>query len=341
MFRRISIALCVVLCIGVWRASAQKFRYDLDFGTFIDNGEYNSHYKQPQTMAGVFLNPTVGLSIDTVHRFMVGVGAVQEFGTPTFSRVPSLLAYYRYSKDSFNGWVGILPNRDMSRGYSRALFSDSVSYFKHSIAGALVQWSGERGEIEAFFDWTNLDRTTGAEAFMAGSAGKLNLGHFGVGYSGYMYHYRPAKGSENFLVDNVMWRLYGSVDLSSGTPLDRLYIELGAVGSATRGRISATKAGEWTPRAGVQALFGIEWHGWGFEDTFYAGGGLLPLFDKYGTQVYWGDSFYNAPIYNRSDVYWRYAFKKMVDVKVALVLHATAKGLDFCQQATVRFRFGN
>lgn len=340
--RTLKLLLAIIIATFIpHHVTAQKFKYDVRFGTFIDNGEYNSPYKAPQTMAGAYVIPTVGIAMDTVHRLMVGVSYLQEFGVEPFSRRPDFVAYYNYKARSFSGFAGLLPRSEMRGNYSRALFSDSVGYYNHTIAGALLRWQGERGEIEAFFDWTTLDRTTGAEAFMAGSAGRLTPGRFSVGYSGYMYHYRGAEGSPDFLVDNIMWRLYTGIDLADRTPLDKLYFEMGIIGSNQRGRISATNSGQWISRAGFQGAFNVEWHGWGIEDTFFAGKPLMPLWERYGTRVYWGDAFYNAPIYNRTDIYWGRSFLGCIDLRVAMVLHATAKGLDFCQQATLKLKFGN
>lgn len=319
-----------------------KFDYDVRMGAFLDNGEYNSSYKYPQTMSGAYVTPAVGIRFNSKHRIMTGISFLQNFGTKAFSEMPDFLAYYNYQGRIFNGFGGLLPRAEMKGHYSRALFSDSVDYFKHSLAGALLQWEGERGQAEVFFDWNLQNTKTGQESFMAGSAGRLKFGKlFYAGYAGYMYHYRigtnnVGEGSPNFLVDNVMYHLYGGADFAPLTPLDILSLEVGIVGSESRGRQSVENAGGWISRAGFQARFNIEWHGWGIEDTFFAGNGLLPLFDIYGTRVYWGDSFYNAPIYNRTDVYWSYKVGNRVDFRAALVFHATGQGLDFCQQATLR-----
>ena len=179
---------------------------------------------------------------------------------------------------------------------------------------------------------------------MAGLAGRLNLGRrglFNVGLAGYMYHYRigdkavSAGEAPNFLVDNVMYHVYGGIDLGGITALDVLSLDVGIVGSLSRGRIEVGNAGGWTPRAGFHARFNLEWHGWGIEDTFFAGKGLMPLWDVYGSQVYWGDAFYNAPVYNRTDLYWSKTLAERLSIRAALVFHQTAGGLDFCQQASL------
>lgn len=358
MFRKfLFLLLAGVMCAGVVRASEPvvstadstggkvSFDYDFRFGAFLDNGEYNSTYKDPKTLSGVYVIPTVGLRFNGGHRIMAGVSFLQQFGQKPFGEVPEFLAYYNYTGKVFNGLGGLLPRAQMKGDYSRALFSDSVGYFKHTLAGALLQWEGERGRIEAFFDWNSEDTKTGKESFMAGAAGRLKFGQRGLfyaGFAGYMYHYRIGDQAvdqglaENFLVDNVMYRFYGGADFGSVTALDVLSLDLGIVGSLSRGRIAVGNSGSWIGRAGFQARFNIEWHGWGIEDTFFAGKGLMPLWDIYGSQVYWGDVFYNAPVYNRTDVYWSKTLGQRLSIRAALVFHQTAQGLDFCQQATVR-----
>lgn len=324
---------------------AVQFDYDVRLGAFLDNGEYNSSWKSPQTLSGAYVIPTAGLRFNGGHRIMAGISFLQQFGQKPFGETPDFLAYYNFTGKVFNGFGGLLPRAEMKGYYSRALFSDSVGYFKHTLAGALLQWEDERGQIEAFFDWNASDTKTGKESFMAGLAGQLKLGRRGLfytGLAGYMYHYRPGTKSveegstPNFLVDNVMYHVYGGVDLGPVTALDILSLDVGIVGSMSRGRIEVGNAGGWTARAGFHARFNIEWHGWGIEDTFFAGKGLMPLWDLYGTQVYWGDAFYNAPVYNRTDLYWAKTLGKRLSIRAALVLHQTAQGVDFCQQASVR-----
>lgn len=344
-------ALGTVLLAVPGRATAAdstartRFDYDVRFGAFLDNGEYNSDYKAPRTLSGAWVMPTVGLRFGDGHRIMTGVAFLQQFGQKPFGEVPDFVAYYNYRGRVFNGFGGLLPRDEMGGYYSRALFSDSVGYFKRTLAGALLRWEGDRGGIEAFFDWNAEDTKTGKESFMAGLAGRLNLGRrslFRIGLAGYMYHYRlgqravEAGEAPNFLVDNAMYHLYGGFDVGELTALDVLSLDVGIVGSLSRGRIEVGNAGGWTARAGFHARFDIEWHGWGLEDTFFAGKGLMPLWDTYGTQVYWGDAFYRAPLYNRTDLYWSKTLASRLSIRAALVFHQTARGLDFCQQASVR-----
>lgn len=353
MFRKtalIVLAGCMSVATGekAWAKADStgtvKFDYDIRLGAFLDNGEYNSNYKAPQTLSGAYVTPAVGLRFGGGHRIMTGISFLQQFGQKPFGETPDFLAYYNYTGRVFNGFGGLLPRAEMKGYYSRALFSDSVGYFKHTLAGALLQWEGERGGIEAFFDWNSEDIKTGKESFMAGLAGRLNLGRrglFNLGLAGYMYHYRigdkavSAGEAPNFLVDNVMYHVYGGIDLGGITALDVLSLDVGIVGSLSRGRIEVGNAGGWTPRAGFHARFNLEWHGWGIEDTFFAGKGLMPLWDVYGSQVYWGDAFYNAPVYNRTDLYWSKTLAERLSIRAALVFHQTAGGLDFCQQASL------
>lgn len=350
MFRKktfIVLATCMLVLAARAQADsagAVKFDYDVRLGAFLDNGEYNSSYKVPQTLSGAYVIPTVGLRFNGGHRIMAGISFLQQFGQKPFGEAPDFLAYYNYTGRVFNGFGGLLPRAEMKGYYSRALFSDSVGYFKHTLAGALLQWEGERGRIEAFFDWNAEDTKTGKESFMAGLAGQLRLGRRGLfytGLAGYMYHYRPGTKSveqglaSNFLVDNVMYHVYGGFDFGEITALDVLSLDAGIVGSMSRGRIEVGNAGGWTARAGFHARFNLEWHGWGIEDTFFAGKGLMPLWDVYGTQVYWGDAFYNAPVYNRTDLYWSKTLGRRLSIRAALVFHQTAQGVDFCQQASV------
>lgn len=331
-------------------SNSLKFDYDFKLGTFLDNGEYKFNDKTPQTLSGVYVIPTVGIRFNGNHRIMAGVSFLQQFGQESFGKSPDFMAYYNYNGDLFNGFGGILPRSEMKGHYSRAMFSDSVGYFKHSMAGALLQWEGERGYIEVFIDWNFRDDKNGKESFMAGSAGRLNLGPKGlfyVGYSGYMYHYLIGKdnaiqeGAPNSLVDNVMYEVYGGVNLAERTALDVLSLEVGVIGSMSRGRATVdnpadNNSSDWIARAGFNARFNVEWNGWGIEDTFFAGNGLMPLWDLYGTKVYWGDTFYNASVYNRTDIYWSKTLGKRFDIRVAMVLHQTAQSIDFCQQATIR-----
>lgn len=321
------------------------FDYSVRLGTFLDNGEYNSDYKMPQTMSAAWITPTVGLRFEGRHRIMTGVSGLQEFGQKPFNKVPDLVAYYNYQGQVFTAFAGLFPREELKGDYPRAFFSDSVGYFKRTLAGALFRWEGKRGMLETFLDWNIQDTVQGKEAFMVGVSGHLQWGkynQFQLGLVGTYYHYRLGQRAvdnglaPHFLVDNAMYQAYGKFDFGKMTPLDTLSLDMGIVGSFSRGRPAVGHAGKWTARAGFQARLHVKWRGWGLEDTFFAGRGLMPLWNTYGTLVYWGDAFYNAPLYNRTDIYWSKTLASLLDIRLALVLHQTAQGVDFCQQATVQ-----
>lgn len=135
MFRKtalIVLAGCMSVATGekAWAKADStgtvKFDYDIRLGAFLDNGEYNSNYKAPQTLSGAYVTPAVGLRFGGGHRIMTGISFLQQFGQKPFGETPDFLAYYNYTGRVFNGFGGLLPRAEMKGYYSRALFSDSV-----------------------------------------------------------------------------------------------------------------------------------------------------------------------------------------------------------------------
>lgn len=339
MIRKIT--LIVILCLigSSSIALAQKFDWELDASTFIDNAEGTGLNVKTQTLSGAWIAPRVGISIkDTTngntHRLMAGFDFTQQFGLPAFGELPKALIYYNYQgARGANHYLGLLPRSALTGNYSRAIFSDSLRYFNHTIQGIALSWRGEHLRGEMFFDWFALDVNAKQEAFMVGGAISANFLQFMTGQANLYYAHNKLSLADIFLRDAAAYNVMVGVDMARFLPLDVLSLDVGVLGSFDRARLSVDNSGEWVSSAGFNARFKVGYKGFLIDDELFVGNGLA---------VQWGSKYYTEPLYNRAEASWNYNIvllkKYAIDFKVSLVLHTTTSGSGFSQMATVKVK---
>lgn len=320
-------------------SAAQKFIWAADGGVFIDNAEGSSSVTQQSTLAGAWITPRLGVEIaDSTHRakhrFMVGFDFTQQFGMPAFGQVPKAQIFYNYRGErGANHSIGLLPRSAMRGDYSRAMFSDSMLYFNHTVQGAVVSWRGAKMGGEVFFDWFALDKASNTEAFMAGGSFDARFADLiTLDINGYYAHNKICT-EETFLNDNAVYGALMGVDVARFLQLDALSLKVGVLGSWNRNRLAADNAGVGRAGLGFNARFKAAYKGFAIEDEFFCGDPL---------SVMWGSRYYESKLMNRADVSWGYLLKiKEIcsfDFRVSLVLYSTETGNDFSQMARVVFR---
>ena len=332
-----------------------KLAYDVDFEMNFDNRElYRSAFSSSMTIFGARLAPVVGFEAiqkdSTVHRLMVGVDVMKDFGSGRndLSLFNELVMHYRMEKrvgkTDLTLHAGIFPRSNMEGRYSEAFFSDSIRFYDNNIEGILLKFHRPKAQFEVGCDWMGQFGPERRERFMVFSSGEGSvLPLLNLGYSGYMYHYANSEQVRG-LVDNILLNPYANLDLAEKTGLQTFDITLGWLQALQNNR---KHVGRYVFPGG--AHLDVEARKWdvAIKNTAFVGTDIMPYYNsydeggfKYGHDLYWGSPFYrvhddNTPgpgLYDRLEVCYEPSIGKYVKIRVAAVFHFNGFHYSGCQQ---------
>lgn len=323
------------MCAG--NAYSQKLLWGVDLQAYIDNREYKSEYQISQSILGVNAIPEIGVGFDKHHAIMGGVSVGINFGSCNFVDRITPTLYYNFDYKPFKFKAGIFNKDVVYDSMPRALMYDSLHYFRPTMAGIFWQFEKKWGKINVWLDWIGcLTRTTREDFTFGSSAHFTPLPTLYGGWNGYLHHstgnkkidspdYRP-------LTEYTAYLVYVGANLAPLTPLDKLYVDAGFMGSYTRVR---GRDPQQYSSNGLQIRAGIEWQGIGVENTYYTGGDMMPLWDTYGSELFLGDPFYKNCAYNRTDIYINFINTSKVKVCFDLAMHFAQNKLSWGQMLKV------
>jgi hypothetical protein len=300
---------------------SQEKIWKLDVFNFLDNSEFGrSALKIPQTMAGVIVAPEAGLGWDSVHKVIIGVNLMHEYGSIDAIDKFYPTAYYEYYRESRKFIIGAFPRIDAIEKYPRLFFQDSISYYRPNINGTFFEYRQDQSYINIWLDWTGRQTSTVNEAFFIGISGRITRDIFYLQDFGYMFHFAEKKDPlvEEALHDNMLNLISLGTDLSERTGLKKLEANAGWVLGLERARLDNTG---WIMLNGLLIETKVEYKRFGLFNTFYAGDGLMYYYEQYGNKLYWGDPVYRAKIYNRSDFYVNLLDSRRVNIEFTYSLH--------------------
>ena len=337
------ILLLIFILLPLW-LSGQRFIYDIDFTTYFDNREYHNPYTPSQTIFGMRLTPVVGVelydSLGGRHLFRAGVTYIQPFGAPMHMGNILPTVYYQFQQSGFTLNFGTVPYYELYQALPNFLMSDSLRFAYPNIQGALLGYRSEQGYVQFFCDWRGLQSKTIREAFRLVILGQYQYQWFQVGGYGQINHLANKALSEPNLgvCDDIVISPYLGGNFSDYTPLDTLAFRIGYMG----GYYTDRKAGEMQLSSGVTIDFSLRWRFLGLKNSFYYGQGQMPYYARYGQELYQGSPFYQAKLYNRTDLMLYLLRREMVHCYFAWNLHVVdGYGLSNQQQLVLRFNFGN
>lgn len=345
--KKLILLICAIaLASALFPLSAQTLKGSIDFDFKFDNKEYDHTANGiSETNFGVRLTPQIGFGWRHGNSLMVGTDIMNHFGADTqFDH--QMICYYSYTDDHFGVFLGRFPRRNMIGLYTKALFSDYVTYYDSNLDGLMAHYRGQRGYAELVFDWDSMIAGPVREKFMIFSAGRLNASAFYCGYNASMYHHA---GSEEVrgVVDNILLYPFAGVDFTRYIDgLKALYLQAGWLQTFQNDR---NYIGQYVTPGGIQIDARIQWHGFGLYNALYLGGNLMPYYDStvlgqpaYGSGLYKGDPFYRTDngIYNRLELYWQQSFKSGLAVTIASVHHYDGTGWGWEQKIEARLILG-
>lgn len=333
----------LTLLITLPPLAAQEVEWSIDASILLNNREGGEDQKSPDlTVFFTRLAPELGISmLDGTHVLKGGVAWYQPMidDLSGYKILPSL--YYRYNGK--NGWhvtTGLMPRSLMVEQLPRYLWSDSLNYCQPNMRGIMAQFIKPAGYAELAVDWRQMQTEEQREAFTTvlntdwRIAGPLRLGgHVQYSHLAMSRHHGPDQHVNDDIIINPMV----SLDFSQKTVLDSLRFSAGALINMERDR----GTDKWQNPAGFIATATARWHWIELNESFYAGERLMPLYQKFGSQLIQGDPYYNSKTYSRTDLTFHIVNNRFVDLTGSLSLHATDKVTGFWQQVSCRFYIDN
>jgi hypothetical protein len=262
---------------------------------FLDNREYKDFVARSRTYSGMRTSLDLGLNIDSVNHFIVGVTAIHEFGAVPFYLKVSPIAYYHYKSKNWLFNAGEFPRQGLLDNYPRALLNDTLNYYRPNVEGLLARYQTAHFMETGWIDWVSRQTVTQREQFLFGFEGKYKPSLSGPFYISHYVFLMHDAGAEVLLPgdrinDNGGGQVRLGLDFSHRqTLLDSLSFEAGFMFSMERAR---GIDGFQTPK--------------GFVASAYAGWGRFAAFDEFyagqGSTIDYGDAFYEKKFYNRLDL---------------------------------------
>ena len=326
---RIALSALFILLLSTFYVNGQTLEWDLNFHGFADNREYGKSGRYPQTIFGARFSPEIGVQIDSTHRFRAGVNVLHEFGSSKFIGQSTPVLYYQYEIKNVDFYIGLFPRHNLLSDYPRALLNDTLNYYRPNVEGMLFKYDNSKFRQTVWIDWTSRQTATERETFLFGLSGTYKPGIFFTSYYAHMFHNAgPAVDVPgDHLQDNGGATVQLGLDLSGKTILDSLTIAAGGLVSFERTRT----IGNWETPKGALITLHAGYKRFGITNTFYSGE---------GHNIIYGDKFYTAKTYNRSDLSWTPILYKNIEGIFTLSFHFLEGVTDNQQAFGLRYKFG-
>lgn len=345
MIRTIWIAAAAIAAFiaSVSSLYAQKpdLYWSVDLDAVFDNREGDTKYAAAKTFFQTQLAPEIGISLyDDRHRIAGGVVWTQPIGCEWEGHRISPTVYYRYQNKGLRFAMGMFGRDQLYAEMPNYIWSDSIKYAQRNIRGALIGYRDQRGYFQAFLDWRGMQTKTQREAFNIIASGERYLadGKFISGGLAMMNHL-ALDGSwtpGQHVVDNLLYNPYLGINIARTAPklpLDSCSIRVGVLGDLTRDRGDRN----WHTPAGLWFDLDASWKFLELKNTFYAGGKLYPIYDRYSYILDQGEPYYAASLYNRTSVGVVFLKRKFMTLKASLDFNMAPSFFNFYQRVLLSF----
>lgn len=320
----------ITFLLLITRLAQAQQSLDINFNGlgFLDNREYRAYTERSRTYSGTRLALDLGLNLDSLNHFIVGVNGIHEFGAKPYFLKVDPIAYYKFESNKWLFNAGMFPRAGLLDNYPRAILNDTLRYYRPNVEGLLTRYQGEHGHITLWLDWVSRQTNTDREQFLFGTSGKYMPNAFGPFYASYyfmlLHDAGPAVSIPNdHIRDNGATQIRLGYNFGHKTMFDSLSVEAGGMMSLERTRVGEGGGG-WKKPLGVVASAYASIGRFAFFDEFYKGEGHT---------VTYGDSFYEKKIYNRLDIIYTPFLFKHVKGQFILSLHQSPGQLSDNQEA--------
>jgi hypothetical protein len=289
--------LLVILSVLTTGASFAQDSLDVHFNGlgWLDNREYKAFIPRSRTYSGTRTELDFGLHVDTAKTFIIGTNAIHEFGAQPYFLNAVPVAYYHFQSKKWLFNAGEFPREGLIDDYPRAMLNDTLMYYRPNVEGLLARYTVDHFWQNGWIDWVSRQTDTQREEFLFGTEGKYTPGNGMFYIRDYFLEEHDAGAAilqpDDHIFDNVALEIRFGLNLTKGTSLDSLSIEVGNLSSALRER----GVDGWQASNGVVAGIYASHHRFAAFDEFYAGQGGI---------IYYGDSYYTKSFYDRLDLIW-------------------------------------
>ena len=318
-------SLLLLLSTGVFAQGSLDIHFN-GLG-FMDNREYSAFVPRSRTYSGTRTALDLGLNLDSLNHFVVGINGIHEFGARPFFLTVDPVAYYHYESKKWIFDIGEFPREQGNISqYPRSMLNDTLQYYRPNIQGLMTNLHTQYGFETIWIDWISRQTATDREQFIFGDFGtyipKPGKAFF-LSHYFYMLHDAGAEIllPNDHIADNGVAQVRLGLDFSHRHPaFDSIKVDAGAMMSLERVR---GLDGFQMPLGFVASLF-VSHHRFAIYDEFYAGK---------GHHVDLGDSFYEKTCYNRLDIIYSPFVFKHIKGQFILSLHQSPGYIGDSQQA--------
>ena len=307
-------------------SSAQQLEGNVNLHSFADNREYMKSNRFSQTIFGVRFSPEAGFLIDSTHRLRVGFNALHEFGSSRFTATVDPVIYYQYKKSNWDFYIGAFPRVTLLDDYPRAIFNDTLTYYRPNVEGMLVKFNTNKIKQTVWIDWTSRQTDIDRETFLFGLSGSFHSGIFFTSHYAMMFH-NAGPGISipgDHIQDNGAAAVKVGIDLSKLTVLDSLTFNTGGLVSFERTR----SVSDWETPVGLLLEMHAGYKQFGISNSLYLGE---------GHKLIYGDQFYTAREYNRTDLSYTPIRYKNIEGKFIFSFHFLEDVIDSQQAFSLRY----
>ena len=322
--------LFIIIAITFYIAAAE---FEGAVAGIVDNRESNSSVQLPQTIFGILGNAQLGTTLDTTHRFRVGISYLKEFGMRERWKNAGLLLYYRYKRDPFLFLIGSFPKKNVLH-YPCFLLSDSLGYFRSNIEGAYFELDFKRGRENVWIDWTSGKTMRKREGFLVGFSGELFLGSFLVSHY-FLYHHRAhskSKPADEHINDNGGGLLRLGKHFTQIGFIDTLSFSVDGMASFNRIR----HVSSWHTPVGAEASIRMLIRKFGGDAKYYKG---IYKDESDWHNIRWGNVFYRAKEFAQFNLYFFPIQSKYVTSEFILSFYIVEHKLDTRQKFLLTMSF--
>jgi len=225
--------------------------------------------------------------------------------------------------------MGAFPRHKLLDDYPRAIFNDTLTYFRPNVEGMLVKLNTGKGHQTVWIDWTSRQTDIDRETFLFGLSGSYKTGIFFTSHYAMMFH-NAGPGISipgDHIQDNGAAALKIGVDLSHLTVLDSLTFNTGGLISFERTR----SVSDWETPAGLLLEMHAGYKQFGVTNSLYLGE---------GHHLIYGDQFYTTNTYNRTDLTYTPIRYRNIEGKFIFSFHFLEGEMDSQQAFSLRYNIG-
>ncbi len=310
--------------------NAQNFEYRVLFEGIGDNREFFNDLGFPQTILGTRGGFETGVKSDN-HRLRAGLTYFFEFGSEFGDRKPELTMYYQFAGQNTEFLFGAFPRRDKI-DFPLAMLTDTFLYYRPNIEGMYGKTSWDWGYQNIFVDWVSRQTEHKSEIFMAGSSGEIYSGNlFLQNYIMLNHDAVPIQRKPDDQIEDYFgYSLQAGLKLSENSVITG-YVKAGILSSLYRKR---SISHDFHNVSSFFAEAKGKYKNYGIKTVLNSGAA--------NHRFAYGDHFYRAKNYLRTDLIWYFINSAKVKGTFNVSFHVIDwEELNLQQQMSVIYVFGN